>query len=250
MSSAELEYIHSDSDAGVPVADAGKEKEKVISFWQCLRYRQTWSFAAGKFFSDGVWWFFLFWMPIYISAVYGYTTDTPQSRWGLFTVYLICMLSILGGYLPTIFVEKKGMEPYAGRMRAMLIFAFFPLLALLAQPLGSQSYWWPVIIVGIAGAAHQSWSANLFSTVSDMFPRSAVATVTGIGGMAGGISCFIFNKCSGLLFDYAGTHDISFLGFTGKPAGYFIVFCVCGVCYLIGWMVMKLLVPKYKPVEI
>ena len=272
VSSAELEYIHSDSDAGVPVADAGKEKEKVISFWQCLRFRQTWSFAAGKFFSDGVWWFFLFWMPVYISAVYGYTTDTPQSRWGLFTVYLICMLSILGGYLPTIFVERKGMEPYAGRMRAMLIFAFFPLLALLAQPLGSYSFWWPVIIVGIAGAAHQSWSANLFSTVSDMFPRSTVATITGIGGMAGGLSCFIFNKCSGLLFVYAsGTtmvdgkavemtkalldsgatylrEPLTFLGFEGKPAGYFIMFCICGVCYLIGWLIMKLLVPKYKPV--
>lgn len=250
VNAAELEYIHSDADGNEVPAPEAAAKEKPMSFWQCIRLRQTWAFAAGKFFSDGVWWFFLFWMPVYISSVYGYTTDTPQSRWGLFTVYLICMLSILGGYLPTIFVEKKGMEPYAGRMRAMLIFAFFPLLALLAQPLGSQSYWWPVIIVGIAGAAHQSWSANLFSTVSDMFPRSAVATVTGIGGMAGGISCFIFNKCSGLLFDYAGTHDISFLGFTGKPAGYFIVFCVCGVCYLIGWMVMKLLVPKYKPVEI
>lgn len=250
VNQAELEYIHSDSDNGVPAADVKASEEKPISFWKCLTFRQTWAFAAGKFFSDGVWWFFLFWMPVYISSVYGYTTDTPQSRWGLFTVYLICMASILGGYLPTIFVEKKGMEPYAGRMRAMLIFAFFPLLALLAQPLGSYSFWWPVIIVGIAGAAHQSWSANLFSTVSDMFPRSAVATVTGIGGMAGGISCFIFNKCSGLLFDYAGSHDISFLGFTGKPAGYFIVFCVCGVCYLIGWFVMKALVPKYSPVKV
>ena len=250
VSQAELEYIHSDADAepadGKTVNQA---EEKTISFWQCLGFRQTWAFAAGKFFSDGVWWFFLFWMPVYISSVYGYTTDTPQSRWGLFTVYLICMLSIIGGYLPTIFVEKKGMEPYAGRMRAMLIFAFFPLLALLAQPLGSISFWWPVVIVGIAGAAHQSWSANLFSTVSDMFPRSAVATVTGIGGMAGGISCFIFNKCSGILFDYAGTHGLTFLGFEGKPAGYFIMFCICGVCYLIGWFIMKTLVPKYSPVR-
>lgn len=274
VNNAELEYIHSDSDSGTPVVDSASKAEKVISFWDCLKFRQTWAFAAGKFFSDGVWWFFLFWMPVYISSVYGYTTDTPQSRWGLFTVYLICMLSILGGYLPTIFVEKKGMEPYAGRMRAMLIFAFFPLLALLAQPLGSYSFWWPVIIVGIAGAAHQSWSANLFSTVSDMFPRSTVATITGIGGMAGGLSCFIFNKCSGLLFVYASgstmvdgqtvemtkellaqgytylREPLTFLGFTGKPAGYFIMFCICGVCYLIGWLVMKLLVPKYKPVEI
>ena len=83
-----------------------------------------------------------------------------------------------------------------------------------------------------------------------MFPRSAVATVTGIGGMAGGISCFIFNKCSGLLFDYAGTHGLVFLGFEGKPAGYFIMFCICGVCYLIGWLIMKSLVPEYSPVKV
>ena len=140
------------------------------------------------------------------------------------------------------------MNPYEGRMKAMLIFAFFPLLALLAQPFGEYGYWIPVIIIGIAGAAHQSWSANIFSTVGDMFPKKAIATVTGIGGMAGGIGSFLINKGSGLLFEHAGKTQMEFAGFTGKPAGYFIIFSICAVAYLIGWIVMKSLVPKYKPI--
>jgi ACS family hexuronate transporter-like MFS transporter len=161
---------------------------------------------------------------------------------------------MFGGYLPKIFVEKKGMNPYAGRMRAMLIFAFFPVLALFAQPLGDyfQSAWWPAIIIGLVGAGHQAWSANIFSTTGDMFPKSAVATITGIGAMAGGIGSFLINKGSGVLFTYAEGQGeaFQFLGFSGKPAGYMIVFCICAVAYLIGWSVMKMLVPKYKPVVI
>ena len=113
--------------------------------------------------TDGVWWFFLFWTPAYLSSVYH--LDSTQSAPQIFTLYFITLLSIFGGWLPTYFVEKKGMNPYAGRMKAMLIFAFFPLLTLMAQPLGHFSVWLPVIIIGIAGAAHQSWSANIFSTI-------------------------------------------------------------------------------------
>ena len=134
-------------------------------------------------------------------------------------------------------------------MRAMLIFAFFPLLVLLAQPLGTISPWFPVIMIGIGGAAHQSWSANIFSTVGDMFPKSAIATVTGIGGMAGGLGSMILQKAAGNLFVYAGDTGMTFLGFTGKPAGYFIIFCICAVAYLIGWIVMKSLVPRYKVIQ-
>ena len=133
-------------------------------------------------------------------------------------------------------------------MRAMLIFAFFPLLVLLAQPLGTISPWFPVILIGIGGAAHQSWSANIFSTVGDMFPKTAIATVTGIGGMAGGIGCMVLQYIAGELFVYAGETNMTFMGFEGKPAGYFVIFCVCAVAYLIGWCIMKALVPKYKPI--
>jgi len=133
-------------------------------------------------------------------------------------------------------------------MKAMLIFAFFPLLALIAQPLGVYSFWLPVIIIGIAGAGHQAWSANIMSTVGDMFPKKAIATITGIGGMAGGIGSLIINKGSGVLFDFAGTTQMEFMGFKGEEAGYFIIFSICSIVYLIGWVVMKSLVPVYKPV--
>jgi ACS family hexuronate transporter-like MFS transporter len=193
----------------------------------------------------------------------------------IFVLYAIVMLSIIGGWLPRYFVDKLGMNPYAGRMRAMLIFAFFPLLALLAQPMGHLSYWFPVIIIGIAAAAHQAWSANLFSTIGDMFPKSAIATITGIGGMAGGLGAFLINKGSGALFDFSSgsttladgtvsvmtkellaggahylTEPMKLFGFEGIRAGYFIIFCICAVAYLIGWIVMKMLVPVYKPIEV
>ena len=113
---------------------------------------------------------------------------------------------------------------------------------------GEQAYWFPIIIIGIAGAAHQSWSANIYSVVGDMFPKSTIATIVGIGSKAGGISSFLINMSSGLLFDYADKTQMVFLGFQGKPAGYFIIFCVCAVSYLIGWCIMKALVPKYKPI--
>ena len=144
------------------------------------------------------------------------------------------------------------MNPYAGRMRAMLIFAFFPIFAMFAQPLSGISPWIPAIIIGFAGAGHQAWSANLYSTIGDMFPKSAVATITGIGTMFGGLCSFAINKLSGLLFDYAEAQGeaFSFFGETGKPAGYMIVFCYCAVAYLIGWFIMKALVPKYKPIVV
>ena len=195
----------------------------------------------------------MFWAPAYFQDQFGIKASDPQGIALIFTLYaIVTIVSLGGGYLPKIFVEKKGMEPYAGRMRAMLIFAFFPILALFAQPLGGIYGPWAVaIIIGIVGAAHQSWSANIFSTVGDMFPKYAIATITGIGAMAGGLGSFCINKGSGVLFDYAAGQGeaFAFFGFTGKPAAYMIVFCICAVAYLIGWSVMKMLVPKYKAVE-
>lgn len=246
VNAAELEYIQQDITADSKLVGYVAETADKVSFANCFKYKQTWAFAFGKFMTDGVWWFFLFWTPAYLSSVYG--MDSTQAALPLFVLYAITLLSIIGGWLPTYFVEKKGMNPYEGRMRAMLIFAFFPLLALIAQPLGYITYWIPVIIIGIAGAAHQAWSANIFTTVGDMFPKKAIATVTGIGGMAGGIGSFIINKSSGKLFDYAKETDMAFMGFKGIEAGYFIIFSICAVCYLIGWSVMKSLVPVYKPI--
>lgn len=255
VSKAELEYIHQDDaeDAKAAASAAVPEKDELkIPFWKCFTYRQTWSFIVGKFFTDGVWWFYLFWAPAYFSDTYGYASSSSQAITLIFTLYaIVTVLSIFGGYLPKLFVEKKGMNPYNGRMLAMLIFAFFPLFALFAQPLGGISAWWPAVIIGLAGAGHQAWSANLFSTIGDMFPKSAIATITGIGGMAGGVGSFLINKGAGALFTHSEElgEAFTFLGFSGKPAGYMIVFCICAVAYLIAWAIMKSLVPKYKPIE-
>ena len=110
--------------------------------------------------------------------------------------------------------------------------------------------WWPIIIIGLVGAAHQSWSANLYSVASDLFPRSVVGTITGINGLAGGISGAVYNALSGRMFDYAEQSHMCIAGFEGKPAGYFIVFCVCAVAYLAGWCILKTLVPRYKAVVV
>ena len=300
VNQAELNYIEQDSDIAEVQDKKEAKEEKTISFWKCFTYKQTWSFIVGKLLTDGVWWFFLFWAPAYFSDQFGYTSDSKMGILLIFTLYaIVTVISIGGGYLPTYFVEKKGMNPYQGRMRAMLIFACFPLLGLLAQPMGSISAWWPAIIIGLLGAGHQAWSANLFSTIGDMFPKSTIATITGIGAMAGGIGSYLINLGSGNFFDWAagkfyfnndsfvmtrdniekafdlakgtiepGTtasemmqyvtahggqvlHDYwAAFGFEGKPAAYMVVFSICAVAYLIGWCIMKALVPKYKPIVV
>ena len=253
VNQAELNYIEQDNDLA-EVQDRETEKEeKTIPFMQCFTFKQTWSFLVGKFMTDGVWWFFLFWAPAYFSDQYGYTSDSGMGIALIFTLYaIVTVLSIGGGYLPKYFVEKRGMNPYLGRMRAMFIFACFPVLGLLAQPLGVYSAWWPAILIGLLGAGHQAWSANLFSTVGDMVPKSTIGTLVGLGTMAGGIGSMSINYGSGYFFKWAAEQGsaFSFFGFDGKPAAYMVVFCICSVAYLIGWFIMKALVPKYKPVVV
>lgn len=253
VNEAELAYIHQDDEAEAETAKAAAQtEEKAIPMWKCFGYKQTWAFIVGKFFTDGVWWFFLFWAPSYFQSQFGYKASSGMGQALIFTLYaIVTVISIGGGYLPKYFVERKGMQPYNGRMLSMLLFAFFPIVALFAQPLGAHSAWWPAILIGLAGAGHQAWSANLFSTIGDMFPKSTIATITGIGAMAGGVGSLIIQKGAGALFTYAEEAGaaFTFLGFEGKPAGYFIMFCFCGVAYLIAWSIMKALVPKYKPIK-
>lgn len=252
VNAEELAYIHQDDSEETDTKAVPETNEKAIPMYKCFGYRQTWSFIVGKFFTDGVWWFFLFWAPSYFQNQFGYKASSGMGQALIFTLYaIVTVISIFGGYLPKYFVEKKGMQPYSGRMLAMLLFAFFPICALLAQPLGDFSAWWPAILIGLAGAGHQAWSANLFSTVGDMFPKSTIATITGIGAMAGGIGSMIIQKSAGRLFTYAeeAGSAFTFLGFEGKPAGYFVMFCFCGVAYLVAWAIMKALVPKYSPIK-
>ncbi len=236
LSKNELEYIN--SDAGEPLI---KNSEEVKVPWiKLLGYKQTWAFAFGKFMTDGVWWFFLFWLPKYLEAQYGMVKT--EIMLPLAVLYSMTMFgSIGGGWFPIYFI-KKGYTPYDGRMKAMLLIAFFPLVVLAAQPLGGYTFWIPVILIGIGASAHQAWSANIFTTVSDMFPKKAVGSIVGIGGMAGGFGGVVMSKLGGAFFDH-------YKALGHIQTGYTIMFAICAVSYLIAWTVMKLLVPVYKPIQ-
>jgi len=236
LKAAELAYIN--SDAGVAVAPTGTPVKG--SWFKLLGYRQTWAFAFGKFMTDGVWWFFLFWLPKYMSAQYGMSaTDMIIPLAVLYSMTMVG--SIGGGWLPTWFLNR-GADIYHGRMKAMLVIALCPLVVLLAQPLGYLGFWVPVILIGIGASAHQAWSANLFTTVSDMFPKHSVGSVVGIGGMAGGLGGVLLTKLGGWLFDYYGA-----LG--QLQTGYMIMFSICAVAYLVAWTVMKMLVPQHREIK-
>ncbi|MBS1565638.1 MAG: MFS transporter [Bacteroidetes bacterium] len=241
LSAAELAYIQSGEEETPAVAAATDAEGKKVSWVKLLGFRQTWAFAFGKFMTDGVWWFFLFWLPAYLKAQYSMVGESIA--FPLAFLYTLAMVgSIMGGWFPMYFI-KKGHAVYDGRMKAMLVIALFPLLVLAAQPLGYLSFWVPVILIGIGASAHQAWSANIFTTVSDMFPKKAVGSVVGIGGMAGGFGGVVMSKLGGALFDHYGK-----LGHI--QTGYTIMFTICALAYLAAWIVMKALVPKYKPIDI
>lgn len=235
LSAEELAYIRSDDEvdsSGNVIEDTAK-----VSWFKLLTYRQTWAFAVGKFMTDGVWWFFLFWLPAYLKDQYG-MMDT-QIMLPLAVLYSMTMFgSVGGGWFPMYFINK-GLEPYDGRMKAMLVIAIFPLVVLAAQPLGHISFWFPVLLIGIGASAHQAWSANLFTTVSDMFPKKAIGSVVGIGGMIGGLGGVFMTKLGGGLFDH-------YKALGHIETGYTIMFTICALAYLVAWIIMKTLVPKYK----
>ena len=274
VNAAELRYISADEGTDAAKAAKGAEGPR-ISYLKAFSLPQTWALVLGRFLTDGVWWFFLFWTPGYLSDQFGYKSSDGMGMALIFTLYaIVTFVSIYLCKIPTYMVDKRGMNAYEGRMVAMFIFACFPLLALGAQPLGAYSAWWPAILIGLACAGHQAWSANVYSVVGDMFPKSTIGTLTGIAQFAAGCGSFLVNKCAGALFTYAAgttvvdgkevemTKDLlasgaqfarpamEFLGYTGKPAGYLIVFGYCAVAYIVGWTCMKALVPKYKPVQL
>ena len=238
LSAAELNYIHGTDEEKAAETTANATTEK-IPWFKLLGYKQTWAFTFGKFMTDGVWWFFLFWLPAYLKVQYGIVDTAVMLPLAL--LYTMAMIgSIGGGWFPMYFI-RKGHKVYDGRMKAMLIIALFPLVVLLAQPLGYISFWIPVFLIGIGASAHQAWSANIFTTVSDMFPKKAVGSVVGIGGMAGGLGGVVMSKLGGALFDH-------YKALGHIETGYTIMFTICALAYLIAWLVMKALVPKYKPI--
>jgi len=234
LSAEEFNYINS----GEEEKNENTSTEKV-SWLKLLGYKQTWAFTLGKLLTDGVWWFFLFWLPAYMKAQFGMVDHSIVIP--LAVLYTMSMFgSIFGGWLPMHFI-KKGYKAYDGRMKAMLLIALFPLIVLAAQPFGYISFWIPVLLIGVGTSAHQAWSANIFTTVSDMFPKKAVGSVVGIGGMAGGLGGVFMSKLGGALFDH-------YKALGHVETGYTIMFAICAVSYLIAWAIMKTLVPKYKPI--
>ena len=241
LSQAEFDYIHSDIESTSPAS--GLEEKPKTSWAKLLVYKQTWAFITGKFLTDGIWWFFLFWLPAFLNSQYnlvGMQVSLPIA----FVYTLAGVASIFGGWLPMWFVKAKGWDIVRARKTSMLIYAFFPLLVMVSQLAGSYGMWYAVIIIGIAASAHQAWSANLFTTVSDMFPKNSVASVVGLGGMAGGLGGMAVAKIAGMLFDY-------YKGLGHIETGYYILFLYCGLGYLAAWIIMfKILIPKMKPIEL
>ncbi|MCM5527279.1 MFS transporter [Parasegetibacter sp. NRK P23] len=241
LSAAELAHINSDVEPQKVQPGERVAAEAKVSWTKLLGYKQTWAFVVGKFMTDGVWWFFLFWLPAYLKDQYGMVNE--QISLPLMVLYSMTMFgSIGGGWFPVYFINK-GYAAYDGRMRAMFVIALFPLVVLAAQPLGDISYWIPVLLIGVGASAHQAWSANIFTTVSDMFPKRTIGSVVGIGGMAGGIGGALISKLGGALFDH-------YKALGHIETGYTIMFAICALAYLVAWLIMKSLVPKMKMVEL
>jgi ACS family hexuronate transporter-like MFS transporter len=256
LSQAEYDYIHCDLDEKTEE----KENDVRVPWSKLLTFRQTWSFFFGKLLTDGVWWFYLFWLPAFLNEenlrkieifkalnpnFSGDTSDIPGIiSWTLAVavVYTISTLgSVYGGWLPKKLIES-GMVVYKARKLSMFIYALFPLSVLMVSWLGQFNTWYAVITIGIACAAHQAWSANIFTTVSDMFPKKAVASVTGIGGMSGAIGGILVSQSAGLLLKH-------FAALEKLEVGYSFLFIFCGIAYISAWILMHLFVPKMKRVK-
>jgi len=233
LSAAELAYINSDSDA---IAEGDALNTKPFGWAALLKYKQTWAFAIGKLLTDPIWWFYLFWLPDFLESQYqikGTAIALPVAA-----VYTMSAVgSVFGGWLP-MFLIKNNWPVFKARKSSMLLYAFLVLPILFAQVLGGMNMWLAVFVIGIAAAAHQAWSANIFTTVSDMFPKRAVGSVTGIGGMFGAIGGILLSMAvqKNLFVHYRSIGQIE--------TAYYIMFIVCGSAYLLAWVIMHLLVPK------
>jgi MFS transporter, ACS family, hexuronate transporter len=226
LKAAEREFIESDRDEV-------NETQKV-SWGRLLRYRQTWSFIVAKFMTDPVWWFFLIWLPDYFKKTRG--LDIKESWIHLVTIYVIVtILSIFGGWVIG-YMNKQGWGITRARKTGMFVFALLVIPIFLVAEVGE---WGAVLLIGLAGAAHQAWSANLYTTVSDMFPKKAVASVIGIGGMAGATGGMLFPIFSGRLLD-------TFTASGNVTAGYTILFTICAFAYVITFLFHHLLAPKFE----
>lgn len=233
----ELDYINNDPENSTP-----EIAQKKIAWGKLLQFRQTWAFVVGKFLTDPIWWFYLFWLPDFLESQYGIKGTAMALPVAL--VYTMSTVgSIAGGWLPMNLI-RKNWPTFKARKTSMFIYALFVIPIVFAQFLGGINMWLAVIVIGIAASAHQAWSANIFTTVSDMFPKNSVGSVTGIGGMFGSLGGVMFSLFvqKNLFVYYRSIHKIE--------VAYYIMFFVCGGAYLLAWLIMHFLVPKMKPVRL
>ncbi len=241
LSKAEYDFIHSDVKEETKTDQPGVYKK--VLWVDIIKYKQAWTYILGKFFTDGIWWFMLFWTPAFLKAQYG--LQGMQVSIPIAVVYTMAgVASIFGGWLPMWLVKNKGWSIVRARKTSMLIYACFPLMVIFSQAAGSYNMWYAIIIIGIAASAHQAWSANLYTTVSDMFPKRLVATVIGTGGMVGSIGGMGVAKVAGILFDH-------YKALGHIQTGYYIMFIISGLAYLVAWFIMfKILVPDMPKVNL
>jgi MFS transporter, ACS family, hexuronate transporter len=215
------------------VREGGEAEPSVKIAWsRLLHYRQTWAFLIGKFMTDPIWWFFLFWLPKFLNARHGLNLTNLGPP--LVAIYVIADIgSIAGGWLPTLFI-KRGWSPQRARKSAMLLCALLVTPIIFANSV--ESLWGAVALIGLAAACHQGWSANLFTLAPDMFPRHAVASVVGIGGFGGAVGGMLIATFTGFLLQFTGS--------------YVPVFVMAGSAYLIAWLSLHILVPELKPADI
>ena len=235
INAAEFEHIHSDIDEQV----TENTPEERIKWGRLFGIRQTWVFVVGKFLTDPMWYFFLFWLPSYFSSTF--KLDLSKPTLPLILIYTATTIgSIGGGFLSSWFI-KRGMPIFKARKTAMFIFA------LCVVPIFAARYatniWQAVGLISLAAAAHQAWSANIFTTASDIFPKRAVSSVVGIGGMAGSVGGIAFPFLIGWILDSAKAAG----NITG---GYNILFVICACAYLLAWLIMHLLTPRMKIVKL
>ncbi len=234
---AEYAYIHSDADEKSTTAEDAAVRP--VSYAKLFGLRQTWAFILGKFLTDPVWYFLLFWLPGYFHDAF--QLDLTKPGWPLFIVYFSTTIgSIGGGFLSSYFI-KRGWAVHKARRTAMLIIALIVLPIVTARFATGISV--VITLLSMAAAGHQAWSANIFTLVSDMFPKKAVSSVVGIGSMAGAVGGFFFPMLIGYILDTAIANG-------NKTAGYNMLFIICGVAYLIAWMVIQLLVPKLQKANV
>ena len=233
VSASELALIHSDIDE--------QDETKVKIPWlTLLKFRQTWLFFIGKGLTDPIWWFYLFWIPGWLEKVRGTGLDVKSFGLPLAFIYTATTVGSVGGGWVSGFMIKKGMSPFKARKVTMLIFALLVTPIVFAQS-PNVSTWGAVCLIALAASSHQAWSANIFTTVSDAFPKKVVSSVTSIGGMAGAAGgAFISYIAGDILEHYEKLGHIE--------TGYVVMFAIAGSAYLLAWIIMTVFAPKNKKV--